>query len=245
MDSTTAVDVQGDARRLQEDVRRALSSFRDRSFSTFNPSEPTLTTMTITASLNVTHVCRDSMAIALSLVDGDGPLSTADAKPTRKRKRTSAFFNQITLRHGTKSVKVFNNGSMHVTGCTSPMQFLDIASAVCTLMTNVAGIETCDGTDHVRVTRFEVQMINLNFGTGVQLFLQGIRDECVARGLVASYDADMYPGLNVKLPCDKRRVTALIFKSGKIILTGAKAVWELEHAFDSVTDILERTLSRP
>lgn len=242
--------VESRARELSDELDGAVGRINARTFQSLRPTRATISTMTITASLNVKRVCKDSMVIALSLVDGDGPLTAAK---THKRKRTAVFFNQITLRHGTKSVKVFFNGSMHVTGCTSPMQFADIASAVCGFMADVAGVETVDGTSDVRVTGFDIQMINLNFGAGSQLHLQSLRDRCAAKGYAASYDSDMYPGLNVKVPVgdklgDKlgdRHATILLFKSGKVIVTGAKSASELEEAHALITSVLDEELTPP
>lgn len=219
-----ACDVRARASCLAGDLDAAMASI--------NAHRPgaapvTLTTMTVTARLNVRRVCRDSMAIALSLVEGDGPLTCTEGSARKRKRPPSEFFNQITLRHGTKSVKVFQNGSMHVTGCTSPAQFLDIASAVCRLMTDVAGVDTEDGSQEVRVVGFDVQMINVNFAVGATVHLQDLCERCASAGYAASYDADTYPGLNVKLPVGDRRVTALVFRSGKVIITGARTPHEL------------------
>lgn len=227
------------ARALWQDLSATMATINARSFETWSPGPASLSTMTVTATLNVDTVCRDSMAIALSLVDGDGPLTTRNKNSGRKRKRAE-FFNQITMHHGTKSIKVFKNGSMHVTGCSNPLQFVDVATEVCALMGDVAGIEANDGSGTIRVTRFDVQMINLNFAAGRHLFLQDLRDDFAARGCVASYDADTYPGLNVKLPIGGRWVTALIFRSGKVIITGAKTAVELSEAHAMVTAAVDR-----
>lgn len=231
--------VQQQARALDHELEQAVGRINARTFQRLQPTRASISTMTITASLNVKRVCKDSMVIALSLVDGDGPLTTAK---TYKRKRTAMFYNQITLRHGTKSVKVFNNGSMHVTGCTSPMQFVDIASAVCAFMGKTAGVETVDGDFDVRVRSFDIQMINLNFSAGALLHLQRLRDRCVESGLVASYDSDMYPGLNIKVPVGNRTATVLMFRSGKVIVTGSKTAHELESVHGLITDMLDKAL---
>lgn len=234
-----ASDVAAQANAVAAALDRALDSINGQTFAHLTPTPAAISTMTITASLNVHRVCRTSVMLALILMEGDGPLKLPESKKPAKRQRTSVFFNQVTIRHGTKSVKVFDNGSMHVTGCTSPTEFLKISSAVCTLLGDVAGIETSDGC--VRVTGFNVQMINLNFGAGRQLYLRELRDKCAARGYTASYDADTYPGLNVKIPVAARRITALIFKSGKIILTGAKTGEELEQAHAAIMAVLDHT----
>lgn len=239
----TAVD---DRVRAQcQELRECVGRINARAFDGIVPSRAVVSTMTFTAKLNVQRVCRDSMVIALSMIEGDTPLTGTTCRSERKahkRKRpASVFFNQITMRHGTKSVKVFDNGSMHVTGCTSPTQFLEVAEAVCTFMGETAGIETTDGTGVVRLLDYDTQMINVNFGVNARLYLQQLCDAFAAKGYVASYDSDTYPGLNVKLPVGDRRVTALLFKSGKVIITGAKTAAELETAHAMVTTVLDST----
>lgn len=220
-------------------LAQALSTINSRQYKYLKPTPASVSTITITSSLNVRQVCRDSVEIAMSLIDGDGPLCSADGK-VRKRKRPREFYNQVTLRHGTKSIKVFRNGSMHFTGCTSLQQFTDIATAVCTMMRDVAGIEATDGSADLYIVDFNIQMINLNFGSGKSLYLQGLRDTCAGLGYTASYDADTYPGLNVKVPIGERRVTVLVFKSGKVIITGAKTPMELEQAHAMIASILDQ-----
>lgn len=225
------------AQQLTNDLNGALDAINAQTYTRIAPSCARVSTMTITARLNVDKVCRDSMAIAVSLMDGTGPLSSS--KASRKRKPPSVFYNQFSCCHGTKSIKVFKNGRMHVTGCTSPVQFLEVASAVCTLMTEVAGISACDGSASVRVLDFDVHMINMNFGVGTPLYLQDLLTKCASRGFIASYDADTYPGLNVKMPINDRHVTALVFKSGKIIITGAKRVADIVQAHRMITSMLD------
>lgn len=232
---TTAAARASDLSRQLDEVIQTINA---RTFRHLAPTRAAVSTMTITASLNVRRVCRDSMMIALSLVEGDGPLLASEAK-THKRKRSSVFFNQITMRHGTKSVKVFYNGSMHVTGCTSPAEFWEVATAVCNFMSDTVAPQTTDGSEVVCIQGFDVQMINVNFGAGMELYLKGLRDTCAALGYMASYDADTYPGLNVKLPIGERHVTVLLFKSGKVIITGAKTAAELDTAHRMITDVLD------
>ena len=226
-------------RACQSDLTAALRNINSRKFRVLKPTAAAVSTITITSALNVKKVCRDSMLIALSLIDGDGALSSGESRK-RKRKRTAEFFNQVTMRHGTKSIKVFGNGSMHFTGCTSLQQFAHIAEEVCAMLRDVAGIEATDGMEDLHLVDFCIQMINLNFGAGRSLHLQGLRDRCTELGYVASYDADMYPGLNVKVPVGERRVTVLLFKSGKVIITGAKTPSELEQAYVMITDVLDQ-----
>lgn len=183
-------------------------------------------TMTFTAKTSLASVCRSSVMVATSLVDGNGPLGFS-----KKRMRDAGFFNQTTICHGSKSVKVFKNGRIHVTGCTSPAQFLEVAAAVCCLL------DLCGDDTGTHITDFDVHMININFAAGRNLLLQDLRDSCLARGHTAMYDADVYPGLKVKLGVGASKVTALVFKSGKIIMTG-KGPAHLAAAHRHIAEVL-------
>ena len=67
-----------------------------------------------------------------------------------------------------------------------------------------------------------------------------LRDALVSRGHCTLYDADMYPGLNVKLRVgDGRRVTALVFGSGKVILTGACAAADVADGHRALVAAIE------
>lgn len=54
----------------------------------------------------------------------------ADAAKTRKRPRPEkkAFDNQLCFRQGTRSLKLFVTGTVHVTGCSSPMAFVSLVN---------------------------------------------------------------------------------------------------------------------
>lgn len=193
-----------------------------------------ISTMTITATLNAARVCRQSVALASELV---GSLVQDEAPKKRKRGKEANFFNQITVHHGSISIKVFKNGSVHATGCKSPMEFIEVASSLCRLLTDTAGIEASDGGP-VRLTAFAVQMINLNFALPGPLFLQDLRASFVEGGHWASYNPDTYPGQNAKMTVGSRVVTALIFKSGKVIITGSKGADELREAYRAAMAVL-------
>ena len=231
------------------DKARALTWQLDRTLRAINRrgcGKAKVSTMTVTARLNTSKVCRESLAIALSLVDGDGALSATKKRTNKKsckRKPRAEFYNQITMYHGTKSLKIFRNGRMHVTGCASPMQFLDVASAACKMIQDTAGVIAEDG-GNVGVVDFNIEMINLNFEAPTPLFLQELNRTCASMGYTASYDADTYPGLNVKIPAGDRHVTALLFKSGKVIITGAKTPEELDAAHCKIVELLGATADK-
>lgn len=221
---------------MEHALASALRAMNTGTYNVLTPSPTAVSTMTVTAQLNVSSVCRDKLLVAVGWMEGEGPL-TAERKPTRPTSRPPKpdFNNQTTVRYGSKSIKMFRNGSVHVTGCKSMADFVQAVSAVCDAMTQ-AGIEP----GGVRVTGFDTQMINVTFNANATLGLRELRELCLMRGWGAMYDADVYPGLNVKIPvCQDRRVTALVFRSGSVILTGAKTAAHVQEAHQQLTRILD------
>ena len=205
-------------------------------YAVLAPSATAVSTMTMTAQLNVSSVCRTQLLVAVGWMEGEGPLTTERRTPSRFAKpRRADFNNQTTVRYGTKSIKMFRNGSVHVTGCKTMEEFVQAVTAVCDAMTQ-AGIEP----DGVRVTDFHAHMINVTFNTNQTLGLRGLRDHCIGRGWAATYDADVYPGLNMKIPVSGGPVvTALVFRSGNVILTGAKTAEHVREAHHTLTHMLD------
>jgi TATA-box binding protein (TBP) (component of TFIID and TFIIIB) len=239
------------AQQLSRDLVASIAHLRSRRHRGMQPSPVNLTTMTITAALNLTKVCHQSLLLAAELAGDSGPITKAPDKKRKAKKRKAPeadsrdpeFYNQVTLQHGTKSIKVFKNGSLQVTGCKSPLQFLGIAEDMCRFMEDDAGMGSMMG--HIHVTDFRVQMINLNFEVGTALYLALLRDMFISKGHMASYDADVYPGLNVKLRLQTgAMVTVLVFRSGKLIITGAKTAPDMEAAYSQVMLVLEEFVAR-
>ena len=79
-------------------------------------------------------------------------------------------------------------------------------------------------------------MLNISFNAGNEIYLSSLWDRCVHENLEAVYDADVYPGAKVKIP---EGPTILIFHSGSILVTGAKAVSQAVEAHARITALLE------
>lgn len=202
---------------LDGDLARALSAMNSRCSAGGGAA---VSTMTLSACVNVADVCRDVLLVAVEWAEGA-------LHVPRKRKRE--FDNQTTVRHGSKSVKLFRNGRVHVTGCKSLADFQAAVADVCAALSD-AGVRTSDGQP-MRFDRVTVHMMNVTFDAGSRLRLRPLRDALTALGHAVRYDADVYPGLNAKLCTgDGRRVTALVFGSGKVILTGACGPADLDRA---------------
>lgn len=103
---------------------------------------PNITTITFTGTLSATTLPVESMRAAALVAhefgdaieefEVDDDVSAKMSKKLGGQPSASAaqrFRYQLPLKRRGKSVKIFHNGSLHVTGCRSPLEFLEVAEA--------------------------------------------------------------------------------------------------------------------
>ncbi len=175
----------------------------------------------------------------------------------RKNKKKKIFYNQATIHviHDKKimNVKLFNNGKIQITGLKKPTQGIDLIN---TLLDYFKDIDMIDNGLHI-VTH-ELVLINSDFSMGYEINRMRLHREIINSGMYSSFEPCIYPGVNIKYyvntgncngicQCSKmcdgkgkangdgdcKKVTIAVFKSGKIIITGAQNYKQLEtsHQF--------------
>ena len=169
-----------------------------------------------------------------------------------KRKRTAApsnkgnsraFHNQLPLLRGGKSVKVFNNGSVQMTGCTSPVEFLEAMQALCDYLPSIA-----PDLDGMHLVSFDTHMVNAVFllagpsGRPITIKPNALRDALVAAGVQARFEAEQHPSVIIPLKTaadGKRRVSIMVFQTGSVSLNGAKGATHVAAAYALVCQLLD------
>lgn len=150
------------------------------------------------------------------------------AAPPKKK-----FHNQVSLRCDTKSIKLFKNGSVHGTGCPSPLLFFDIVDKFCDFL---ATIEDLPASIHLK--SFHIGMINAMFvindreGRLLKIRLEALTalaadgsegDRGVGR---AEQELELHPGVKIPLfpdPEDRsKKITIRFFQTGSVSITGAR-----------------------
>lgn len=213
------------------------------------PSQLKLSTMTIFSRLDVPPGFDLKKIIEFFLHEGQDKmrehlgLDIHVVFPIRKSKKTSRgkainnFFNQLTFwyKDGTKkSVKIFINGNVHVTGCRSLKEYVGLVYRICNFMDVLF---PGDGANRCHATDIELQMVNTNFSINMGLDLSKLKRILLDKGMCATYDREVYPGLNLKVPTSPgREASVLIFISGNIIITGVKSFMEVYEAYKFITE---------
>ena len=116
---------------------------------------------------------------------------------------------------------VFASGNMVVTGCKSTAESR-LAARKYTRIYQTLGIP-------VMFRKFKIQNIVASAASGFPIKLQDIAN---AYGPYVTFTPDLFPGLIFRSINPK--LVFLIFRSGKVVITGARNVQDIEHTFKSL-----------
>ena len=161
-----------------------------------------------------------------------------------------SFYNSVTLMFGTKAVKVFSNGKLHITGCKT----VACAHACVKSFLKMMLVDEPDAELVADSIGFSTKILNINCcvkprkpGSAIcleklQQKLQSLSateagDDEKARISSTRYNPDIYQALVAKMRCSAdalKDVSALIFYTGTVILTGARQASDLERSFQLV-----------
>jgi TATA-box binding protein (TBP) (component of TFIID and TFIIIB) len=153
----------------------------------------------------------------------------------------TAFYNQVTIStedvYSRKSVKLFPNGSIQVAGCSHPIDCARVLKQVAFV------IEHATGTP-VEFEPPSIQMINTNFSLNFSVNLRKVIDvfarKPVGSGLDSpsptfkvTFNPERYSAVKLKFEPGEgmKQVTASIFSTGRIIVTGARTLTEIAEAY--------------
>ena len=145
----------------------------------------------------------------------------------------TAFYNQVTIgyadAYSRKSIKLFPNGSIQVAGCSNLYDCKRILHQLTLIVKDTLGL------DELEAQPPRISMINTNFSLNTSVNLHKVINVLKRKELFkVTYDPDRYSAVKVKFSPgpDMKQVTASIFKTGKIIVTGAQQLSEIVAAYD-------------
>jgi len=229
------------------------------------PGDLKIATMTIMCRLKQDAINLDKVAACfesepvLKLLRSYDDVS--DALLSR-RDADKHFHNAIILKYkqtqprNHKAVKMFINGSLHITGCKSATECMETTAMVC----RVLDIVHCRPKGTFAPVRFNVQLVNTVFEIPLRnrevRFDLGLLRETLFRthGLDATFEPEIHAALNLKYNVKSRcimtnlpvvrDVTLLTFDTGNIILTGVINAHELRMAYRFITSFLDAEFFR-
>jgi TATA-box binding protein (TBP) (component of TFIID and TFIIIB) len=172
---------------------------------------------------------------------GDGPASYEWTLGKTK------FYNQVTLvnrdGYSRRSVKLFKNGTVHVTGCTDVVDCQRCIKQINVLFSKITGVPT-ESTDE----NFQIVMINSSFTMNYKLNLLEV-EKCFKEHPSVFTETHFEPGdysavkIKFQPSYDMKQVTTSIFNTGNIIITGAQTYKEIAYAYNVVVTTLHEYAS--
>jgi hypothetical protein len=152
------------------------------------------------------------------------------------------FFNQATLAFNngasTKSIKIFNNLTLHVTGCKSPAEARVCATFAWDLIQHVF--------PYVSSARYvqKIQMLNATCEVGFSFNLRNLQAR-MRRHVPVTYDPveSQYPGAIAKFPIERapagtKPVSIMMFASGNVTIS-AKSLRHISAAYAFLLNFLK------
>ena len=189
-------------------------------------------------------------------------------RKTRKPEKKKTFFNQVTIHVNCDkivNVKLFNNGKVQMTGLkyeTHGSNVLDKLVPIIKLLDVSNELKVLDHNEIV-YTPMNIVLINSDFDIGFKVQRDSLHREIVDVGMYSSYEPCIYPGVNIKYyynhnqdngvcKCSNactgkgdglsdggcKKITIAVFKSGKIIITGARSREQLELSYYFITKFM-------
>lgn len=158
-----------------------------------------------------------------------------------KMKDTS-FYNQVTINYkdhySTKSVKLFPNGSVQVAGCSNLVDCQRVANQISHVIKTVLELEEAPVLEPP-----VIQMINTNFSLNCSVNLKKVIAKFEADEneiFDVTFNPDKYSAVKIKFEPwpGMKRVTASIFSTGKVIVTGARTLDEIVGAYEVINRMI-------
>ncbi len=206
-------------------------------------SNPYICTATIVCKLSV-----DKINIQ-SLIDNNDDTSFKIRTTKSKRKIYRPFSNSITLIfQNKKTIKVFSNGTLHITGCTSINAAHLLVDELCDYLKKTTNNDDISIQD----TRILTLNTTLKFFSADNLFidLESARTTILNKypdenKLMARYNPDIYQGLILKPLFEKtnRKISILCFYTGSFIITGVKCPDELQFGIEFLVEAFRKVFS--
>lgn len=205
------------------------------------PSWIRITTITMTCRIFMEHIDIEQIKNYFKThsevrIRRKGALT--DGNAWKLREANSEFYNQVTIgyedEYTVKAVKVFPNGSFQVAGCADLRDCKCICAQLVFILSRIFNKK-------VTADEFKVVMINTNFALNQAVNLMEVFEKLGTKYNV-SFNPDRYSAVKIKFRprSHMKQVTASVFSTGKVIVTGAETLQEIVFAYDILNSELLR-----
>ena len=150
--------------------------------------------------------------------------------------KPTTFYNQVSIFYddhkSRKSVKLFPNGAVQVAGCSDLPECRRVIKQIACIVSHITKRK-------MKINDFNVAMINTNFSLNFSVNLYEVFGAFQAAGHDTTYNPDRYAAVKIKMEVTpKRFITASIFGSGKVIMTGAQCLEEISLTYGTIMKVI-------
>jgi TATA-box binding protein (TBP) (component of TFIID and TFIIIB) len=220
---------------------RNMLSINDKYGSLFSPppSFVRITTITALSKLCIEGIETIDMDKLRSIFANDLKIRRKGAEETFTvwSIKDNGFYNQVTLEffdsYSKKSIKIFPNCTVHLTGGSSVYNNEVVRRQILCIFSKYFGKTTCEP--------FKIVMINTNFSVNSVLNLSAIIENMKKKGCIVTFNPETYSAVKAKFSPgpNMKQVTASIFSSGKVIITGATNMNEITSSYEFILDAVQ------
>ena len=189
----------------------------------------------------------------------------------KKKKSKRAFYNQATIlmrpsnnpARNHMNIKVFKNGSFHITGCKDMDDFNNVTRELMTILAaghtrkrrngSLCHVPFIDNVKKIGIYNVRIRMINSNFKRDHKIDRDTLKQILFKYHNKNSTDADIghvickykstsgHACVDIKYQYDENnRVSIFVFQTGAVIITGAKDLLQVIMAYKYINAILDR-----
>jgi TATA-box binding protein (TBP) (component of TFIID and TFIIIB) len=154
--------------------------------------------------------------------------------------KENGFYNQISIcyrDHSNKSVKLFPNGAIQVAGCSDLFNTQAIIKQISIILRTYTGAEVDVPTESIKIA-----MINTYFSLNSVINLHNVIHHFKSvPNLKINFTTERYSAVKFKFSPGPgmKVVTASIFKTGKVLVSGAKTLQEIAFAYKKINEMME------
>ena len=180
-----------------------------------------------------------------------------------KKKGTDSFYNSFDIKitifdhesglFSNVSIFIFPNGKVKAAGAKNVNTIHILTEELINIITYVPNV--VKNPETLGVENVKIQMICSDFKikpikqdpSGWCLKQEDLKNILVKQGLSATFSSlSRYPGINLKYPSivePSKQTSLLIFRSGSIIITGAKYAKDILNSYEFITNLISQNAS--
>jgi TATA-box binding protein (TBP) (component of TFIID and TFIIIB) len=184
-----------------------------------------------------------------------------ERKVKRRKKKKRVFYNQVTVLVNTKSknteisnkktnklinVKLFNNGSVQLTGCKNLSNLLECIEVLNNELQKVRGyfdekesiikkiifMENKEAFKIENVSDIKINLINCKFDAEFLIDRKNLHEVLKSENIECELEACVHAAVNIKFMNNGEKISIFVFESGSVIITGAKTKNDITAAYN-------------